>query len=116
MAMGLSHAFETQYRKREMVCADMMPRSTNAPLERRECVLDSVCMNVSHHIDMFRVIDRLMFSARDASSLDRGGIGRVAEAYDVRAGAPIRNFRLKSISQGSNQDLNPSLGLPGAGE
>src|ERR1700674_1535757 len=65
-----------------MLCTDMMPRSANAPLKQGECVLNGVRVRVSHDIDSFRVIDRLMFSGRHASSLDRGGIGRIIISKD----------------------------------
>src|ERR1700676_4806118 len=65
-----------------MLFTNMMTSSANAPLEQGECVFDSVCMNIPHHIDLFRVIDSLMFFGRHASSLDCGWIGRVIIGKD----------------------------------
>lgn len=67
---------------REMLCANMMPRSANAPLEQRERVFDSVCMNVSHYIDFLAVIDRLVFARRHTSTLDCGWVRRVIVGED----------------------------------
>lgn len=54
---------------REMLSADVMPRSANAPLEQRERIFYRVCMNVSDYIGAFAVIDRLVFCSRNPGPL-----------------------------------------------
>ena len=60
-----------------MFCTDMMPRSTNAALEQRECVLDGIRVGVPDHIDSLRVIDGLVLSGLHTRSFDSPRIGRV---------------------------------------
>ena len=60
-----------------MLCTDMMPCSANTALKERECILDSIRMGVTDHINSLRVIDGLMFFGRHACSFDSPRIGWV---------------------------------------
>ena len=55
----------------QMLCANPMPRSNDAPLEQGECRFDRVGMNVSSRADIFfrAVIDGLMASVADSLAI-----------------------------------------------
>jgi hypothetical protein len=61
---------------REMLCADLMPRSDDPALEKREGRFDRVRVNVAIHVHAVLVFDRLVLGAVDASFDHRLGIGR----------------------------------------
>src|SRR2546422_8922010 len=41
----------------EMLCADLMPRAHDAPLQQRESILDGVSVNLTHYVDFPAVVD-----------------------------------------------------------
>ena len=73
------HFFEV---RRKMFCADVMPRSANPSLEQRERIFDSIGMRVTHHIDAFGVVNRLVFFGWNASLLHCGRIRWVVVSED----------------------------------
>lgn len=60
---------------REMLRADPMPRSHNAALQERKCVLDGVGVNLAVNIDLAAVIDGLVLLRWDASAFHGVRIG-----------------------------------------
>jgi hypothetical protein len=67
---------------RKMLCADVMPSSANAPLKQGECVLDCVCVAVSHDVDFLLVVDSFVLFLRHSGPLNRRRIGWVVIGED----------------------------------
>src|ERR1019366_952988 len=65
-----------------MLCTDMMPSPTNAPLEQRERVLYGVRVGISHNVDTLTVIDSLVLSRWHPRSFDGRRIRRVIIGKD----------------------------------
>src|SRR5882724_1815688 len=73
--IGLLAAIESESHflkvSREMLCADLVPRSHDAALKQGECGLDRVCVDVPLSVNLFGVIDSLVFGCIVAGAFHR---------------------------------------------
>ena len=59
---------------REVLCADFVPCSHNAALQKRECGFNGVGVNVAHNVDVTAVLYGLVSCSRNSSSFHGEGI------------------------------------------
>ena len=67
----------------EMLCAEVMPRSHDSALEKRERVLDGIGVNISDHINFLAMVDCLVLVLVDSSPNHRFGIANPVIGDDL---------------------------------